>query len=66
MGKIKPSEGSLKTSLMKYFPACIIVMLIGMKLISWLSDFMLQKYEDSHPVIDVVVNNGSVEWLTGS
>lgn len=63
---MKQPQGSLRNSLMKYLPVCIIVMLIGMKLISWATNLLLKLYEDSHPVLDAVIRNGSIEWQTGS
>lgn len=62
MGKMNKAGGSLRTALIKYLPACFIIMLIGMKLITKFTEFLLKEYESAHPVSDIVIRNGNVEW----
>ena len=62
MGKITNSAGSLKTALMKYLPACFIIMLVGMKLITWLTDIISKEYEKSFGVSGFSINDGKVVW----
>ena len=55
-------RGTLKASLLKYLPACFIIMLVGMKLLTLLSEFMMKAYEEDHPVAGIVIRDGEVEW----
>ena len=65
MDKIKKASGSLRISLMKYLPACLIIMLAGMKLISWLTEMLLREYSNAFPVVGLSVRNGEVLWDSG-
>lgn len=54
--------GSLKTALMKYLPACFLIMLLGMKLITRVTEWLARFYESAHHITGMVIRNGVVEW----
>lgn len=62
MGKITQKTGSLKTALMKYLSACFVIMILGMKLVTWLTDRISKLYDMEHRITGMVIRNGIVEW----
>ena len=62
MGKITRKNGSLKGALMKYLPACFIIMLLGMKFLTWLTELLAKLYDNAHRITGMTIYNGSVVW----
>ena len=62
MGKITNSMKSLKMALLKYIPLCLAASLLGISLISRLTDEISDKYRAVHPITAVNVRGNTVTW----
>lgn len=60
---MKNSSGSLKRALMKYLPVCFLIMLLGMKLITWLTEYISKLYDTAYQVTGLILRSGEVEWI---
>ena len=62
MDKVKSASISLKTALLKYLAVCFLIMLLGMKVITKVTDWLGKIYENRHQITGMVIRNGTVEW----
>lgn len=65
MGKIDRQK-TLRSTLLRILTLCFVVMLLGMRGISWLTERVADIYTNMYPYVDVVIlRTGEVEWLSG-
>ena len=62
MGNLNISMKSLKAATLKYFLVCFAAAMLGIGLLTRLTESFSDKYRNAHPIIAVNVSDSNVEW----
>ena len=65
MGIIKNHAKTLKISILKYVLLGFVTSLVGMRLITWMTELMFSRYRSSNPITGIVVESEKVTWQGG-